>query len=654
MTNFNTRKITTNLPATASLKAGSTLQGRYLIVGVLGVGGMGAVYEARDLHFPNVTKMVALKEMINMAPDPQLRQIIIKTFEREANLLATLNHPAIPKIYDLFNETDRSYLVMERINGKDLETILNETKGFLNEDTVIDWSIQLCDVLTYLHSHKPEPVVFRDMKPSNVMLDSHGIRLIDFGIAKGFQAGQKGTMIGTEGYSPPEQYRGEASPPGDIYALGATLHHLLTKKDPRLEAPFSFTERPLRKFNPGISTDFESIINKSLLYNPQDRFLSTDSMKQALVALKTQAAQPAAAATPALPPPPQLITAPVIKREGGTTTMIGKTGTKVEEAGKVSPLWVFKCEDEIRNQPLPVGKKIYVGVYDNNLYALSRDEGKFIWKFAAAGGFAASPVSDGTNIYIGSEDSKFYAINAESGKPTWTYQTDGSIRCTARVASQGVIFVGSDDAHLHALSTQGGKLIWRFEAQGPIRSRPAILEKEGRAVFGCESGEVYCVDFSGTVKWRFKSKRAITSSPAVTETLVIVGGVDANVYGLEANSGWAVWRQRTQKSVVSSPALTEKAAIIGSADNNVYAFDIRSGRVLWRYETGDQVASNPVVAKSGVYFGSVDGHIYCLDVTNGKLRWKFKTDGPVISSPSVMDDVVYVGSADHNLYALPA
>ena len=302
MTNFNTRKITTNLPATASLKAGSTLQGRYLIVGVLGIGGMGAVYEARDLHFPNVTKMVALKEMINMAPDPQLRQIIIKTFEREANLLATLNHPAIPKIYDLFNETDRSYLVMERINGKDLETILNETKGFLNEDTVIDWSIQLCDVLTYLHSHKPEPVVFRDMKPSNVMLDSHGIRLIDFGIAKGFQAGQKGTMIGTEGYSPPEQYRGEASPPGDIYALGATLHHLLTKKDPRLEAPFSFTERPLRKFNPGISTDFESIINKSLLYNPQDRFLSTDSMKQALVALKTQAAQPAAAATPALPP----------------------------------------------------------------------------------------------------------------------------------------------------------------------------------------------------------------------------------------------------------------------------------------------------------------------------------------------------------------
>lgn len=654
MTNFNTRKITTNLPTTASLKAGSTLQGRYLIVGVLGIGGMGAVYEARDLHFPNVTKMVALKEMINMAPDPQLRQIIVKTFEREANLLATLSHPAIPKIYDLFNQEDRSYLVMERINGKDLESVLNETKGFLPEETVIDWAIQLCDVLTYLHSHKPEPVVFRDMKPSNVMLDSQGIRLIDFGIAKGFQAGQKGTMIGTEGYSPPEQYRGEASPPGDIYALGATLHHLLTKKDPRLEAPFSFAERPLRKLNPTVSTEFELIINKSLAYNPSDRFLTTDSMKQALNTLKNKSAQLAVAATPTLPPPIQPITLPPVGvKEGGATTMIGKASSMADGASKVTPLWVFKCEDEIRNQPLPVGKKIYVGVYDNNLYALARDDGKFVWKFAAEGGFAASPVSDGNNIYIGSEDSKFYAINAENGKPAWTYQSGGSIRCTARVV-QGVIFVGSDDAHLHAVSPQGGKVIWRFEAQGAIRSRPAILEKEGRAVFGCESGEVYCVDFSGQVKWRFKSKRPITSSPAVTESLVIVGGMDSNVYGLEVNSGWAVWRQRTQKPIVSSPVLTDKAAIIGSADNHVYAFEIRSGRVLWRYETGDQVASNPVVSKSGVYFGSVDGYIYCLDVTNGKLRWKFQTGGPVISSPSVMDDVVYVGSADHNLYALPA
>lgn len=626
-----------------------------MIQGVLGIGGMGAVYEARDMHFPNVTKMVALKEMINLAPDPQLRQIIIKTFEREANLLATLSHPSIPKIYDLFNQEDRSYLVMERIEGKDLESVLNETKGFMSEKTVIDWTIQLCEVLIYLHSHKPEPIVFRDMKPSNVMLDSHGIRLIDFGIAKGFQAGQKGTMIGTEGYSPPEQYRGEASPLGDIYALGATLHHLLSKKDPRLEPPFSFAERPLRKINPDISAEFEQVIIKTLSYSPADRYPSIEALKQALQRLK-QPPSPEAAVTaaPAAIGAPPIAHALLPKNEGGATSMIGKNKSSENgEVATINPLWVFKCEDEVRSQPLVLDKTVYISVYDNNIYALSRSEGKFIWKFAAAGGFAASPVSDKNNIYIGSEDNKFYALNSETGKPSWTYQAGGPIRCTAR-ASQGVIFFGSDDSHLHALANTNGKVIWRFEAAGAIRSRPAIMEKESRAVFGCESGEVYSVDFSGTVKWRFKSKRPITSSPALAENLVIVGGMDANVYGLEANSGWAVWRQRTQKAVASSPALSEKAAIVGSADNAVYAFEIRTGRILWRFETNDQVASSPAIAKGAAYFGSVDGYVYSLDVTNGKLRWKFKTEAPVISSPTVVDDVVYIGSADHNVYALPA
>ncbi len=199
MTDFRTRRITANLPGVeGSLTSGQTLQNRYLIMGVLGVGGMGSVYQARDLHFPNVTKLVAVKEMMNLAPDPALREMIVRNFEREANLLATLSHPSIPKIYDLFSHKDRSYLVMEYIAGKDLEAVLAETEGFLPETQVVEWALQLCDVLTYLHSHQPDPIVFRDMKPSNVMIDERKkVRLIDFGIARGFQAGQRGTGVQT-------------------------------------------------------------------------------------------------------------------------------------------------------------------------------------------------------------------------------------------------------------------------------------------------------------------------------------------------------------------------------------------------------------------------------------------------------------------------
>ena len=128
------------------------------------------------------------------------------------------------------NETKTSIgLVMSLDRSKSLN---------VPQDQILSWAIELCDVLDYLHKHKPDPIIFRDMKPSNVMINHNGdVMLVDFGIAKTFQSGIKGTMIGTEGYSPPEQYRGEATPLADIYALGATLHHALTRRDPRLDVP---------------------------------------------------------------------------------------------------------------------------------------------------------------------------------------------------------------------------------------------------------------------------------------------------------------------------------------------------------------------------------------------------------------------------------
>ena len=233
------------------LQPGITLQERYLILGMLGSGGMSSVYKGRDLHFPNVTRLVAIKEMVNLIADQSMYEMVVRNFEREADLLATLSHPSIPTIYDNFTHKNRSYLVMEHIDGDDLEAILSETGGPISEERVVSWAIELCDVMSYLHHQHPEPVIFRDIKPSNVMIDHHNhVRLIDFGIARVFQSGQKGTMIGTEGYSPPEQYRGEASPAGDIYALGATIHHLLSGRDPRIEPPFSFAERSITDINP--------------------------------------------------------------------------------------------------------------------------------------------------------------------------------------------------------------------------------------------------------------------------------------------------------------------------------------------------------------------------------------------------------------------
>ncbi|MGA7194277.1 MAG: PQQ-binding-like beta-propeller repeat protein [Anaerolineales bacterium] len=590
---------------------------------VIGVGGMGSVYRARDLHFPNVTKLVAVKEMINNAPDPLTRQTIIHNFEREANLLATLNHPSIPRIYDYFSEEDRSYLVLEFVHGKDLESIISDTGGFLAEDQILTWGIQLCDVLSFLHSHKPDPIVFRDMKPSNIMINSNGdVILVDFGIAKTFQVGQKGTMIGTEGYSPPEQYRGEASPLADIYALGATLHHALTRRDPRLEPPFSFGERPIRRINTRVSPELETVINTALQYNPTERFAGAIEMKEALM----NAA-----------------------RKTGALSKIATTS--IAPTGGIKPIWTFKCEDEVRGTPLIYQGGLYIGCYDNNLYSLNAADGKFQWKYPTDGGIVSRPAAYENNLFFGSEDKRLHVIGARTGKLVWTYFTEGPIRSSPRIA-EGHIFIGSDDHALHAVNVNTGRSVWQFASADQIRSTPFVANE--MVYFGSENGDFYALDFRGTMKWRYQAKRAVTSSPIAAGQAIFFASADSTLYCLDAGNGWAIWRFRLGKGSVSSPALADNFVFVGAADGFIYGVDAHTGKEAWRFRTEHQVSGSPVIYKDSLYCGSVDGNLYCLEYRSGRERWKFKTEGAITGTPVIFDDIVYIGSTDHQVYALLA
>lgn len=626
-THSMTSKLPSNDPSMQHLQPGVVLANRYSIQDVIGIGGMGAVYRARDLHFPNVTKLVAVKEMIIQTRDPMVRQTIVQNFEREAHILVTLAHPSIPKIYDYFTHEERSYLVLEYIHGKDLEAILNETQVFIPEAQILRWALELCEVLDYLHEHKPDPIIFRDMKPSNIMVnqDNH-IVLVDFGIAKNFHSGQKGTMIGTEGYSPPEQYRGDATPQADIYALGASLHHCLTRRDPRLEPPFTFGERPIRQINPAVSPELEALINICLQYNPADRFANARVMKEALLAVLNRA-----------------------KGENSSQVDLRPIVDPVAAGNTIKPLWQFKTEDEIRGSPAVDNNIVFVGAYDNNLYAVSAANGQFLWKYATEGGIIGQPaVNDGV-VYFGSQDNSLYAIMARSGKISWTYQTGAPIRSSPRVA-EGHAFFGGDDGYLHAVNLITGRASWKVEIAGPVRSSPFITQ-DGIYVGG-EEGDVCCIDFRGQVRWRFHAKRSVTSSPVVSQGTVFVASLDGNFYALDAKSGWVVWRFRMAKGSVSSPCRVENYVIFGSADENIYCLDAGSSKDVWRFKTGHQVSGSPVVYKDSVYCGAADGYLYCIEYRTGRLRWKFATKGPITGLPVIVNDLIYFGSADKILYAL--
>jgi outer membrane protein assembly factor BamB/tRNA A-37 threonylcarbamoyl transferase component Bud32 len=623
---------TKQMPATPAMQPGVILQGRYAIEGTMGIGGMSVVYRGRDLRFKDVVRLCAIKEMYQSAPDSNTRLFNLKNFEREAGLLATLHHPAIPKVYDFFEEHGRVYLVMELVPGKDLETVLDELKAPLSEEQVVRWAIQMCDVLNYLHQHEPDPIVFRDLKPSNaIVTPEERLVLIDFGIARNLErTDRKGTMIGTEGYSPPEQYRGVAEPRGDLYALGATLHHLLTNTDPRLETPFTFHERPLRQINPTVSPELEAVIMRALEYDVSARWPSAEDMKRALLSTPTVAtgAPAVASARPAA--------AGQVRGRAASTELV----------------WSFKAEDEIRSSPCVSNGMVFAGCYDTNLYAVDAKRGEFRWKYATEGGISSSPAVWQDMVMFGSEDGVLYALDIRRGGQRWTFRTAKPIRSSPKIEDR-VVFIGSDDQHLYALDGLRGTVIWKYRTWMPIRSSACMAESS--VYIGGNDGHVYCIDIrNGGLKWKQKTQQPVISTPVFSEGLVLVGSMDYNFYALDGEGGWPAWKFRTNHYVNSSPCVVGSRVFVGSVDGTMYALEVKSGRAAWKFDTGSQITSSPRVEGGRVYFGAVDQHVYCLDASTGALIWKYQTNGPIVSSPTIEDGIVYIGSMDHHLYALQA
>src|SRR5579859_1450865 len=248
---------------TGMLPDQTLLNGRYQLESLIGQGGMGAVYKAIDTRFNN--RPLAVKEMSRAGLAPTYVQEAEAAFERESHLLADLLHPNLPRIYDHFTASERSYLVMDFIEGETLEDYLDHVGGGpLPLERVLTWGEQLCDVLNYLHTHQP-PIIFRDLKPSNVMISGSGhIYLIDFGIARVFKPGQAHDTValGSPGYAAPEQYgKAQSTPRSDIYSLGALMHFLLTGVDPS-DQPFFF--KPASELNPDVPLELERLLVRML------------------------------------------------------------------------------------------------------------------------------------------------------------------------------------------------------------------------------------------------------------------------------------------------------------------------------------------------------------------------------------------------------
>ncbi len=267
------------------LSPGTILRHRYRIVELIGQGGMGAVYKAEDLRLPG--RVCAVKEVLpEIYGLTEITEEIHAQFYQEARILARLDHPNLPKVSDFFAEGRREYLVMDYVPGRDLEEVVLSARQrgeFLDERQVLVWAAQLCDALEYLHSQDP-PILHRDVKPANIKVTPDGrVKLVDFGLVKLLSSQDKNRTVtvvqarGTAAYTPLEQYGGEydlTDPRTDIYALGATLYHLLAGEPPvdareRFLHPGSL--KPLRSINSHVSLRTDMAIAKAMAMHPDER-----------------------------------------------------------------------------------------------------------------------------------------------------------------------------------------------------------------------------------------------------------------------------------------------------------------------------------------------------------------------------------------------
>lgn len=299
------------------LESGTILRNRYSIQELVGQGGMGAVYRANDLRLEG--RVCALKEILPAlseasATREELEQLA-EQFRVEASTLARLDHPNLPKVSDYFSIEGREYLVMDFVEGRDLQEILQESQRrgeTLKEIQVLAWATQLLDALEYMHSQDP-PVVHRDIKPSNIKVTPRGtVKLVDFGLVKLVQSNDSRTVTvvqgrGTVAYTPLEQYGGDTGftdNRSDIYAVGATLYHLLCSQPPvdakeRFLRPGALT--PVRNLNPDISPRVERAIFRALSMHPNERPSTARELRDMLLGSGMHA----------YPPTPSTILSPI-------------------------------------------------------------------------------------------------------------------------------------------------------------------------------------------------------------------------------------------------------------------------------------------------------------------------------------------------------
>lgn len=657
---------------------------RYELTTLLGRGGMGEVWAARDLM---IDRRVAVKLLYTGADDGETA-----LFLREARTAGGVDHPGVVTVHDVGQDADGTlYLVMEHVEGRDLARVLRED----GPPPVSVAADRVAQAAVALHAAHRAGVVHRDLKPANLMLTPDGVvKVLDFGIARHAAATRQSTrLIGTLAYMPPERVRGSSGDArGDLYSLGWVLHELLTGTKPfgtgepmaLMYAHLRTAPEPPSRVRPEVPAALDALVLRMLAKKPADRPRDAAEVARLL--------QPFADGTDALVP--TVVLRPrVVSRRGALLsglgvvgaavglgiynrdTGTGKGGPRPGDSGKpvagtssgapaAAPIpkraaRLFAVREEIDNSPVIVADTAYITSTDRHVYAVDIATGKQRWSFHPDGLLQRPLVSGGLVHVVGSLD-KLYTLDAATGVKLWEYPTDQVL--STPITTGGVVYAGGRNSGVvYALDARTGAKRWEFATNDAVHD--ALASWKGVVVAASWDGRLYGLDAeNGARIWTFDPPGNGPFDPVAGDGRLFCTGRTASgeprLFAIDHITGVPDWSVDITgipfAHLVFADGKGFHAGVDPDVSESVRAFDTFTGKMSWEYPLGKRNSTGLAPNDRSLYVGCVEGAIIALDTRSGEVRWTTVPGGRIPGSLAVADGLVYAGSEDRNLYALDA